>query len=114
MSLADGTSVPVDALVLATGYSTGLEGLIGHLGVLDERGLPLDGHGTELAPGLRCVGYVPLPGLTGYVSKLARRVAKEICPHGGQTRRRPRRMPPRSRSRRQSTWDSVSCRRWWS
>lgn len=90
VTLADGTSVPVDALVLATGYSTGLEELIGHLGVLDDRGLPLDGHGKELAPGLRCIGYVPRPGLTGYVSKLARRVAREICPGPGQMRRRSR------------------------
>lgn len=74
--LADGSFSRVDAVVLATG----LRGLIGHLGVLDEREMPLDGRGRELAPGLRCVGYVPRPGLTGYVSKLAKRVAREICP----------------------------------
>lgn len=78
--LADGSYARVDAVVLATGYTTGLRGLIGHLGVLDGREMPLDGEGRELAPGLRCVGYVPRPGLTGYVSKLAERVAREICP----------------------------------
>lgn len=83
--LADGSHLPVDTVVLATGYTTGLSGLIGHLGVLDERELPLDGHGRELLPGLRCVGYVPRPGLTGYVSVLARRVAREIRP--GRPRR---------------------------
>lgn len=93
-TLADGTSLPIDALVLATGYSTGLEGLIGHLGVLDDRGVPLDGHGRELAPGLRCVGYVALPGLTGYVSRLARRVAREICPGRRQPLRGLRRRVP--------------------
>lgn len=92
--LADGTTVPADALVLATGYTTGLEDLIGHLGVLDDRGLPLDGQGAELAPGLRCVGYVPRPGLTGYVSTLARRVAREICPDRRQTLRALRRKVP--------------------
>lgn len=94
VTLADGTTVPADALVLATGYSTGLEELIGHLGVLDDRGLPLDGLGTELAPGLRCIGYVPRPGLTGYVSTLARRVAREICPGRGQPLRGLRRKVP--------------------
>lgn len=84
--LADDSRADVDAVVLATGFTTGLEPLIGHLGVLDERGLPLDGRGGELAPGLRCVGYVPRPGLTGYVSKIARRVAREICPERTPTR----------------------------
>lgn len=78
--LSDGTSVPADVILLATGYTTGLQELIGHLGVLDERGLPLDGHGRELLPGLRCLGYVFRPGLTGYDSRLARRMAREVCP----------------------------------
>lgn len=80
--LVDGTSVPADMILLATGFTTGLRELIGHLGVLDERGLPLDGHGRELLPGLRCLGYVFRPGLTGYDSRLARRMAREVCPRG--------------------------------
>ncbi|EYT54045.1 hypothetical protein H488_0104960 [Kocuria sp. UCD-OTCP] len=45
-------------MIAATGYRTGLEDLVGGLGVLDERGLPRDGTGREVVPGLRFVGYV--------------------------------------------------------
>lgn len=78
--LADGSRIAADVILLATGYTSGLRGIIGHLGVLDERGFPLDGHGRELLPGLRCLGYVHRPGLTGYDSRLARRMAREVCP----------------------------------
>lgn len=77
--LVDGTALRVDAVLLATGFTTGLDQLVGHLGVLDERGMPLDGEGGEVAPGLRFVGYVYRPGLTGYVGRAARRAAKEIA-----------------------------------
>ena len=77
--LADGRSVGVDTVIEATGYSTGLAGLVGHLGVLDERELPLDGDGGEVLPGLRFVGFVYRPGLTGYVGRTARRVARDIA-----------------------------------
>ena len=77
--LADGLRVEVDDIVLATGYSTGLDRMVGHLGVVDDRGLPLVADGGEAAPGLRFVGYVYRPGLTGYVGKLARRVARDVA-----------------------------------
>ncbi|HET6561590.1 MAG TPA: NAD(P)/FAD-dependent oxidoreductase [Marmoricola sp.] len=77
--LEDGDRLGVDAVVAATGYTTGLEDVVGHLGVLDDRGLPLDGNGAEVAQGLRFVGYVPRPGITGYVGKTARRVAREVA-----------------------------------
>ncbi|ALU39064.1 pyridine nucleotide-disulfide oxidoreductase [Kocuria flava] len=77
--LAGGRREPADAVIAATGYRTGLEELVGGLGVLDEHGMPRDGAGRELAPGLRFVGYVHRPGLTGYVGKIARRVAREIA-----------------------------------
>lgn len=77
--LADGSRVDVDAVVEATGYSTGLAELVGHLGVLDEREMPRDGEGAEVAPGLRFLGYVYRPGLTGYVGRAARRAAREIA-----------------------------------
>ncbi|MFI7494121.1 flavin-containing monooxygenase [Kocuria sp. M4R2S49] len=77
--LAGGRREPAAAVIAATGYRTGLEDLVGDLGVLDERGLPLDGTGREVAPGLRFVGYVFRPGLTGYVGKMAKRVAREIA-----------------------------------
>ncbi|WP_394215233.1 flavin-containing monooxygenase [Brachybacterium vulturis] len=87
--LSDGSDIEADSIVVATGYSSGLAPLIGHLGVLDIRGLPRDGRGHELLPGLRCLGYVARPGLTGYDSRLARRMARELCsPAGARPRRR--------------------------
>jgi hypothetical protein len=71
--------VPVDDVVVATGYSTGLEPMVGHLGVLDDRGMPLVSDGGEVRPGLRFLGYVYRPGLTGYVGRLARKAATQIA-----------------------------------
>ena len=65
--LADGTCVPADAVAAATGFDTGLEPVVGHLHVLDGRGVPVDGEGREVLPGLRFLGYVYRPGITGYV-----------------------------------------------
>jgi cation diffusion facilitator CzcD-associated flavoprotein CzcO len=76
--LAGGGRVEVDTIIAATGYSTGLADLVGDLGVLDDREMPVDGDGGEVAPGLRFVGFVYRPGLTGYVGRSARRVAREI------------------------------------
>jgi putative flavoprotein involved in K+ transport len=57
--LADGTRVAIDAVVAATGFRTGLEPLVGHLGVLDERGRPLvrDVEEPTAVPGLHFLGY---------------------------------------------------------
>lgn len=77
--LADGRRVDADTIIEATGYSTGLADLVGHLGVLDDREMPLDGDGGEVATGLRFVGFVYRPGLTGYVGRTARHVAREIA-----------------------------------
>jgi len=57
--LADGTRIQPDAVIAATGYRRGLEGLVGHLGVLDEGGIPLVTGGNEhlSAPGLFFNGY---------------------------------------------------------
>ena len=76
--LVDGSLVEVDSVVVATGYRTGLEPLVGHLDVLDATGMPRDGEGREVLPGLRFVGYVHRPGLTRYVGRAARRVAREV------------------------------------
>lgn len=85
--LADGDRVSCSAVVLATGYSTALEPLVGHLGVLGERGMPTVSTGAEALPGLRFVGFVYRPGLTGHVGRQARRVAREIAAHGSAGRR---------------------------
>jgi glycine/D-amino acid oxidase-like deaminating enzyme len=64
--LADGTRLTPDVVLAATGYSPALAPMVGHLGVLDARGRPLQ-HGRRAAPGapgLRFVGLSnPLKGL---------------------------------------------------
>ena len=48
--LSDGRELKVDVVVAATGYRRGLEGLVGHLGVLDAGGAPRV-HGAPDRPG---------------------------------------------------------------
>lgn len=64
--LADGSRLTPDVVVLATGYSQGLEPLIGHLGVLDEKGRPVErgGRTARGAKGLWFTGYTnPISGM---------------------------------------------------
>ncbi len=79
VTLADGRRLPVDAVIAATGFRTGLEPLVGHLGVLDGRGEPLV-HGAEQhprAPGLHFVGYrVTLGGAIRLAGVEAKQVAR--------------------------------------
>jgi NADPH-dependent 2,4-dienoyl-CoA reductase/sulfur reductase-like enzyme len=63
--LLDGTTLQPDAIIAATGYTTGLEPLVGHLGVLDEAGLPFHYRGKPVKPGLRFLGYAPCMGVIG-------------------------------------------------
>jgi cation diffusion facilitator CzcD-associated flavoprotein CzcO len=79
VELADGARVEPDAVICATGYSRVLEPLVGHLGVLDERGIPRARGATPAAPGLRFIGYVPRPGGIGYAGKESRRAARAIA-----------------------------------
>lgn len=77
--LRDGGEVRADAVILAAGFRTGLEPVVGHLDVLTERGMPRIGDGREALPGLRFAGYVHRPGITGFVARHARRVARELA-----------------------------------
>ena len=78
--LADGAQIEADAVIAATGYRRGLERLVGHLGVLDERsGRPFAMGGEEHpdAPGLHFVGYRnPMSGMFWEMSWEARRIAR--------------------------------------
>jgi len=80
--LVDGSTVQPDAVICATGYRTGLESLVGHLGVLDERGVPLV-HGPETLPelpGLYFVGIsVQLAGLLREIGREARAVGEVVA-----------------------------------
>jgi cation diffusion facilitator CzcD-associated flavoprotein CzcO len=81
--LADGTRLEVDAVIAATGYRTALEPIVGHLGVLDERGEPLV-HGAQEhpeAPRLHFVGYqVTLGGALRQAGIEARQLARAVEP----------------------------------
>jgi putative flavoprotein involved in K+ transport len=57
--LVDGSRVQPEAVIAATGYQRGLEPLVGHLGVLDERGWPLVHGGRQHpnAPSLFFTGF---------------------------------------------------------
>lgn len=77
--LAEGERVEPDVVICATGYRRGLEPLVGHLGVLDERGRPRALGEEPAAAGLRFVGYVPRPGGLGYMGREAKRAARAIA-----------------------------------
>jgi cation diffusion facilitator CzcD-associated flavoprotein CzcO len=79
VQLADGARVEPDVLICATGFRRGLEPLVGHLGVLDERGRPRAVGEKAAAPGLRFLGFVPRPGQLGYTAEQAKRAAKVIA-----------------------------------
>jgi cation diffusion facilitator CzcD-associated flavoprotein CzcO len=78
VQLADGSRVEPDAVICATGYRRGLEPLVGHLGVLDQKGVPTAIGPSAAAEGLRFIGYVPRPGGLGYMGKEARRAARAV------------------------------------
>lgn len=76
--LADGSRVQPDVVVLATGYSQGLEPLIGHLGVLDRKGHPLESGGATArgAQGLWYIGFSnPISGMLREIGIDARKIA---------------------------------------
>ncbi|HEX4526700.1 MAG TPA: NAD(P)/FAD-dependent oxidoreductase [Gaiellaceae bacterium] len=80
--LADGRRVETDAVIAATGFRTGLEPLVGHLGVLDERGRPRvrDVEEPDGAPGLHFVGYeITLGGTLRLVGIEAKRLARTVA-----------------------------------
>ena len=79
VSLADGAKIEPEAIVCATGYRRGLEPLVGHLDVLDERGRPRATAPRAAAPGLRFVGFIPRPAQFGYAGKEGRRAARAIA-----------------------------------
>jgi putative flavoprotein involved in K+ transport len=78
--LGDGTSVAPQVIVAATGFSTELDGLVGHLGVLDERGNPRGGFAAHVGDGMFAIGYGippngPLRAIRVNATPLARKVA---------------------------------------
>src|SRR6202034_4019869 len=77
--LADGSAIGAQAVIAATGYRRGLEMMAGHLGVLDENGMPKVHGGPPAAPGLFFLGYtVTLRGMLRDIAPDARRVAPAV------------------------------------
>jgi putative flavoprotein involved in K+ transport len=80
--LADGGSVQPDAVIAATGFTTGLQPLVGHLGVLDKQGVPRV-HGPDhlpSAPGLHFVGIkAELSGLLREIGLEARAAGQALA-----------------------------------
>jgi putative flavoprotein involved in K+ transport len=72
--------VAPDTIIAATGFSTDLAGLVGHLSVLDDHGNPRGGFASHLGDGLFAIGYGippngPLRAIRLAATPLARQVA---------------------------------------
>ncbi|MFJ1611483.1 flavin-containing monooxygenase [Streptomyces sp. NPDC088249] len=83
--LADGERITPDAVIAATGYRRALEGLVGHLGVLDARGRPVvhGGRTPKQAPGLYFTGFTnPISGMFREMALAARKIAKRLARTG--------------------------------
>jgi putative flavoprotein involved in K+ transport len=75
VELEDGTRSHPDVVIAATGYGTGLQPILGHLGMLDGAGMPPEFQGVPVQPGLRFLGYAPCMGVIG---RDARRVVRHL------------------------------------
>jgi putative flavoprotein involved in K+ transport len=79
--LADGSSIQPDAVIACAGYARGLEPLVGHLGVLGDKGRPVV-HGGDTHPNAPRVYFIgfsnPISGMFREFGITARRIAKAI------------------------------------
>ncbi|MFY1677489.1 MULTISPECIES: flavin-containing monooxygenase [unclassified Streptomyces] len=89
--LADGARLAPEAVIAATGYDRRLEGLVGHLGVLDPDGRPVvsGARAARSAPGLYFTGFTnPVSGMLREVAldadRIARSVAREHSHHAAR------------------------------
>ena len=86
--LDDGTAVAPEVIVAATGFSTDLDGLVGHLGVLDGNGDPHGGFASALGDGMFAIGYGippngPLRAIRLAATPLAGQVAAYLAAEAG-------------------------------
>ncbi|MGH3557542.1 MAG: flavin-containing monooxygenase [Mycobacterium sp.] len=78
--LADGRAVAPQVIIAATGFSADLDGLVGHLGVLDEHGNPRGGFASHLGDGMFAIGYgIPPNGPLRAIRLAATPLAREIA-----------------------------------
>jgi hypothetical protein len=100
--LADGNCIPPAVIIAATGFSMDLDGLVGHLGVLDERGKPRGGFASHLGDGMFAIGHgIPPNGplrairLAGkdHLQRFAqRKILDHVVPSGRTASHRVRRL----------------------
>ncbi|WP_329300282.1 NAD(P)/FAD-dependent oxidoreductase [Streptomyces sp. NBC_00659] len=86
--LADGSRIDPDVVIAATGYTRALEGMVGHLDVLDGRGHPVaqGGHTPKNAPGLYFTGFTnPISGMFRELALDAEKIAKAAARHTSTT-----------------------------
>lgn len=80
--LADGSRLRPAAVVVAAGYRTGLEAVVGHLGVLDDRGLPVV-QGARTPPGAEGLWFTgftnPISGMLRELRIDAVRIARALA-----------------------------------
>ncbi|MFG3285363.1 flavin-containing monooxygenase [Streptomyces sp. NPDC048111] len=77
--LADGTRIAPEVVIAATGYRRGLDGLVGHLGVLDGRGRPR--RPRAAVPGLYFTGFTnPISGMLRELARDAKKIARTLRP----------------------------------
>jgi cation diffusion facilitator CzcD-associated flavoprotein CzcO len=78
--LADGISVAPEVIIAATGFSTDLDGLVGHLDVLDPEGNPRGGFAAHLGDGMFAIGYgIPPNGPLRAIRLAATPLACEVA-----------------------------------
>jgi cation diffusion facilitator CzcD-associated flavoprotein CzcO len=79
---SDGTRSTPDAVIAATGYRSGLDPILGPLGLVDDRGLPTIGAAGDpaRAPGLHSVGIsILLSGLLREIGKDTERLVRSLA-----------------------------------
>jgi hypothetical protein len=78
--LDDGTAVSPEVIVAATGFSTDLDSLVGHLGVLDESGDPHGGFASHLRDGMFAIGFgIPPSGPLRAIRLAATPLAEQVA-----------------------------------
>jgi len=78
--LDDGNCIPPGVIIAATGFSMDLDGLVGHLGVLDEHGKPRGGFASHVGDGMFAIGYgIPPNGPLRAIRLAATPLAREIA-----------------------------------
>jgi cation diffusion facilitator CzcD-associated flavoprotein CzcO len=78
VSLVDGTRLQPDVVICATGFRSGLQAVVGHLGLLDHRGYPMRLAPEPAAHGLWFIGYQLRPSLIRHAGKQSRQLARHI------------------------------------